>query len=91
LAEKTQEVRKLHQLGDLPIVVGGGVACNSALRATFERRFPVTHFVEPKFCTDNAAMIAHWALKNPQARVAFPECLKLDAASRLIEKPAPHA
>lgn len=91
LAIKVQEVRKLHQLGDLPIVVGGGVACNSALRETFTRKFPEVYFVEPKFCTDNAAMIAHWALRNPQAMVAFPACLSLDAKSRMIEKPVPHA
>jgi len=91
LLVKTQEVRKLHQLGDLPIVVGGGVACNSALRSQFRRKFPEVHFVEPKFCTDNAAMIAHWALRNPTSQVAFPDCLTLDARSRLIEKPVQHA
>ena len=91
LLEKTQEVRALHRLTELPVVVGGGVACNSALRHAFSSKFPRTHFVAPQFCTDNAAMIAHWALKNPAASVAFPDCLVLDAKSRLVEKPKAHA
>lgn len=91
LLEKTEEVRKLHNLSALPVVVGGGVACNSKLRSEFSTRFKSVHFVAPKYCTDNAAMIAHWALRNPSARVAFPECLELDARSRLVEKPKAHA
>lgn len=87
LVEKVQEVRKLHQLGELPIVVGGGVACNTGLRAGFQKKFPEVYFVEPRYCSDNAAMIANWALRTPEALVAFPECLGLDAKSRLLEKP----
>jgi N6-L-threonylcarbamoyladenine synthase len=91
LVEKTDEVRKLHNLSLLPVVVGGGVACNSKLRSEFTKRFKNAHFVAPKYCTDNAAMIAHWALRSPSSRVEFPECLGLDAKSRLVEKPKAHA
>jgi N6-L-threonylcarbamoyladenine synthase len=87
LRDKVQQVRKLHQLGELPIVVGGGVACNSYLRRIFSNSFPEVFFVAPQFCTDNAAMIAFWAMQTPQARVAFPACLSLDARSKMIVKP----
>jgi N6-L-threonylcarbamoyladenine synthase len=88
LLEKVQEVRKLHNLGELPIVVGGGVACNSGLRFAFQKKFPEVYFVEPKFCSDNAAMIAHWALRSPETSVSFPDCLSLDAKSRFFDKPS---
>ncbi len=42
------------------IVVSGGVACNSALRARFEGKVPSgvsLHLAERKFCTDNGAMV----------------------------------
>lgn len=86
LSEKLQEVRQLHRLEALPIVVGGGVACNSGLRAMLSKRYPDVRFVAPKFCTDNAAMIAHWAALVPEAQVAFPDCLGMDAHSRAVEK-----
>ncbi len=87
LKDKMKEVMKLHQLHDLPIIVGGGVACNSYLRAEFTKSFRKSFFVAPKYCTDNAAMIAFWAALNPQAQISYPECLSLDAKSKMIEKP----
>ncbi len=52
------------------IVLGGGVAANSALRSAFEkekaRRWEI-YYPEPEFCTDNAAMIAcaaYYKIKN---------------------------
>lgn len=69
-----------------PIVVGGGVACNSRLREIMQASFKNVHFVKPIYCTDNAAMIAHWASLNPHHRISFPECLQVDARSRFVEK-----
>lgn len=71
----------------LPIVVGGGVACNSALRSAIQGQFQNSYFVRPMFCTDNGAMIANYALRtfNDQA-IAYPECLFIDAKSRYIDK-----
>ncbi|MDC0253827.1 tRNA (adenosine(37)-N6)-threonylcarbamoyltransferase complex transferase subunit TsaD [Bacteriovoracales bacterium] len=70
----------------LQLVVGGGVACNSRLRTSLKEKFIETYFVEPKFCTDNGAMIANFALRNFESAVAFPECLSLDAKSSFIKK-----
>lgn len=87
LKDKTKEVMKLHQLQDLPVVVGGGVACNSFLRDEFKKSFKKSFFVAPRFCTDNAAMIAFWAALNPNSQFSYPDCLSLDAKSKMIQKP----
>jgi N6-L-threonylcarbamoyladenine synthase len=71
---------------NLPIVVGGGVACNSKLRSEIKKLFKQTHFVEPRYCTDNAAMIANFAIRTYTEQIAFPECLLLDAQSRYLDK-----
>jgi len=71
---------------DLPIVVGGGVACNSYLRETLTKSFKNVSFVSPKYCTDNGAMIANYALRTSATSVAYPESLTLDARSRFIKK-----
>lgn len=66
---------------NIPIVVGGGVACNSRLRSHLLEIFTEerVHFVPPKYCTDNGAMIANLGLRNFQHRTLFPQCLNLDA------------
>jgi len=87
LKDKVKEVMKVHHLSDLPVVVGGGVACNSSLRNHFTKTFKRSFFVAPRFCTDNAGMIAFWAALNPDAQVSYPECLSLDAKSKMISKP----
>lgn len=69
-----------------PIVLGGGVAANSRLRSIMQESFKNVFVVKPLFCTDNAAMIAHWSSKVPELSVSFPECLELDAHSRFMEK-----
>ncbi len=69
-----------------PIVIGGGVACNSRLRTVMQECFQNVHFVSPVYCTDNAAMVANWAARVPELRISFPECLALDARSRFLEK-----
>ncbi len=71
---------------DLPIVVGGGVASNSALRKTLSEKFSNVNFVAPKFCTDNGAMIANYALRTFNNAIAFPDCLLLDARNQFVSK-----
>jgi N6-L-threonylcarbamoyladenine synthase len=71
---------------ETPIVIGGGVACNSHLREVMQKTFKNVHIVKPIFCTDNAAMVANWAARVPELAVSFPECLSLDAQSRYVEK-----
>lgn len=71
---------------DTPIVIGGGVACNSRLKTIMQETFKNVHVVKPKFCTDNAGMVANWAARVPELTVEYPECLSLDAKSRFVEK-----
>lgn len=81
--KKAQEIANAH---NLPIVVGGGVACNSNLRATLKKNYSNVHIVAPKFCTDNGAMIANYALRTFHHAIEFPECLKLDARGQFVSK-----
>ena len=74
------------QLKNLPIVVGGGVACNSHLRSEITNNFSDSHFVLPKYCTDNGAMIANLALRTFDQSLSFPECLTLDARGQFVSK-----
>jgi N6-L-threonylcarbamoyladenine synthase len=74
------------KLFDTPIIIGGGVACNSRLKEVMQRSFKNVHVVKPIYCTDNAAMIANWAARTPELAVHFPECLTLEAHSRHVEK-----
>ena len=74
------------KFGSLPIVVGGGVACNSELRKRFHKSFNSIYFVQPKFCTDNAAMIANYALRTWENAISFPQCLEIDAKNRFLQK-----
>lgn len=71
---------------ETPIVLGGGVACNSRLREVMHSQFKNVHAVKPIYCTDNAAMIANWASRVPELSINFPECLLLDAQNRFVEK-----
>lgn len=71
---------------ETPIVIGGGVACNSRLRTLMREHFKSVHVVKPEFCTDNAGMVANWAALVPELKVPVPECLALDARSRFVEK-----
>ena len=71
---------------NLPIVVGGGVACNSALRLKFHENFSNVYFVDPKYCTDNGAMIANYALRTYELALTFPDCLLLDAKGQFVSK-----
>jgi N6-L-threonylcarbamoyladenine synthase len=55
--------RALDQTGARALTLGGGVACNRALRARLEdecsRRGVALRIPSPRLCADNAAMIAH--------------------------------
>lgn len=68
-----QAQRACERTGVPRIAVGGGVACNSRLRA----KLPGAKFPPPKFCTDNAAMIA--GLAYPMYRAGMVSDLELDA------------
>lgn len=72
--------------GNLPIVVGGGVACNSRLRKVLVDNYKNVFFVAPKYCTDNGAMIAGYALRTLNDAVNFPETLEMDARNRFVKK-----
>lgn len=71
---------------EFPIVIGGGVACNSKLRNEFNQKFKNVFIVAPKFCTDNGAMVANLAARDFVNAIPFPECLSLDAKSKVVEK-----
>jgi N6-L-threonylcarbamoyladenine synthase len=66
LVEKTLAAAKAY--GVREIIVGGGVAANSRLRAVISERAAAEGFslamAEPRHCTDNAAMIAVAALQR---------------------------
>jgi N6-L-threonylcarbamoyladenine synthase len=83
---KLKKAIEINSLKELPIVVGGGVACNSYLRTRLKEKYSDVHFVKPEFCTDNGAMIANYALLNSDKATNFPECLELDARSRYVQK-----
>ncbi|MFG1501077.1 tRNA (adenosine(37)-N6)-threonylcarbamoyltransferase complex transferase subunit TsaD [Halobacteriovorax sp. XZX-3] len=80
------EAAKEKGFNNLPIVVGGGVACNSYLRKVLQEKYKQVHFVQPKFCTDNGAMIANYAFRNYNSRIQYPDTLSIDARSRFINK-----
>ncbi|MBF0299879.1 MAG: tRNA (adenosine(37)-N6)-threonylcarbamoyltransferase complex transferase subunit TsaD [Oligoflexia bacterium] len=93
-------IAQKNELGEmeLPIVIGGGVAANGYLRKVFSESFDKdsnvegtnkgtrVHFVLPKYCTDNGAMIANYALRNYQLNIPYPKSLEIDARGRFIEK-----
>lgn len=69
-----------------PIVIGGGVACNSRLREVMKNSFHDVRIVKPIYCTDNGAMVANWAALAQDKKIPFPECLTIDAHGRFVEK-----
>lgn len=81
LIRKTVAAAKEH--GVKTIVLCGGVACNQPLRNRLQERCPQTaslRIAPPKYCTDNAAMVAGLAWHMlPQAVMS----LEVDAFARL--------
>ena len=86
LDEAISIVKERYKPGHISVVVGGGVACNTALRTTLNSRNYDTYFVTPKYCTDNGAMIANLARLNFQSALPYPKCLDMDASGRFINK-----
>ena len=80
------EAKKRLNLTKIPLVIGGGVACNSYLRKRFQEQYSEVYFVSPQYCTDNGAMIANLASLDLDHSIPFPDCLSLDAESRWINK-----
>lgn len=81
-----RKATEITELKHLPIVTGGGVACNSFLRKMIKKKFQNTYFVAPKYCTDNGAMIANYASLITDTAKRFPDCLLTDARGRFIDK-----
>lgn len=81
-----KKVKEEFNISSCPIVVGGGVACNSKLRSMLFDKHSDVYFVTPKFCTDNGAMIANYALRNKENAIQYPKSLELDAKGRFINK-----
>lgn len=81
-----KKVQTQYNIKSFPIVVGGGVACNSKLRSALNSKHENVNFVTPKYCTDNGAMIANYALINKKSAIAYPKSLELDARGRFINK-----
>lgn len=82
----TQILKQKVKTFTTPIVLGGGVACNSRLRTIMKESFPNVYAVKPIFSTDNAAMVANWASRVPDLKISFPECLSIDPRARFVEK-----
>ncbi|MDH5541392.1 MAG: tRNA (adenosine(37)-N6)-threonylcarbamoyltransferase complex transferase subunit TsaD [Nitrospinota bacterium] len=86
----TKTMLAAEKLGLKDIVLAGGVACNKALRTEMERESQKRGFhtvwPEPKFCTDNGAMIAlagHHIFLNNTENPDFRNFLALDGEANL--------
>jgi N6-L-threonylcarbamoyladenine synthase len=62
------------------VAVAGGVSANSRLRTRMQEAAPGAVFPPMHLCTDNAAMIAHAAVRRLEAGL---DCSDLDVKSRL--------
>lgn len=78
---KLQQNRQGYE--NLPLVIGGGVACNSRLRSLFGEHWQEVFFVPPALCTDNAHMIAQTAALQLDRQIPFPQCLELTIQTRI--------
>ena len=83
LVKKTQ--RAADRVGAKTILLGGGVACNSALRAALEQMAEKTRrtmLIAPKqYCTDNAVMVASLAYHKYKAGIFADLTLEAKAGS----------
>ncbi len=70
LVQRTADAARAHGVGD--VVLAGGVACNGALRARMRAVLEPgvkVHVPPPRWCTDNAAMIAGAADAEAERRL----------------------
>jgi N6-L-threonylcarbamoyladenine synthase len=81
-----KKIKEDYGISEFPIVLGGGVACNSEIRRRFKDKYKSAIFVKPEFCTDNGAMIANYALRTFDQKIDFPESLSLDSRGRFLDK-----
>ena len=72
------KVRKAQRELGGAVVVTGGVACNSRLRA----KLPDAYFPSPKHCSDNAAMVAGLAAARLAVGMLPPAGLDATASAR---------
>ncbi len=83
-------LRALERTGARALTLGGGVACNQALRARLEtecaRRGVALRIPSPRLCADNAAMIAHLGARLLARGVST---LELDVVASLEESGLP--
>lgn len=77
--------KDLTGLKDIPLIIGGGVACSKQLRNLL-KDFSNIHFVTPECCSDNALMVALWAIRNLDQAIPYPKSLDMDAYSRTINR-----
>lgn len=73
-------VAAMDRFGVDRIAVAGGVSANSRLREAMAAVAPGAVFPPMKFCTDNAAMIGHAAVRRLEAGL---DCSDLEVRSRL--------
>ncbi len=62
VVKKLKKASEKYQISN--IVTGGGVAANEKLREKVKNTFSNVYETEPKYCTDNGAMIAAYAYFN---------------------------
>jgi len=83
-----QALKACERTGIPTLAMGGGVACNTRLRDKMNveanRRKITTYFPPPRFCTDNAAMIA--GIAYPLWRAGLISDLTLDAVPTKIHR-----
>lgn len=79
-------MRAVEQTGARTVVIGGGVAANSALReslaAACAERGLVLHLTPMRYCTDNGAMIA--ALASYSLRAGFTDALSVEPRASML-------
>lgn len=73
-------IAAMERFGTDRIAVAGGVSANSRLREAMAEAAPGAVFPPMQYCTDNAAMIAHAAVRRLEAGLA---CDDLEVRSRL--------
>ncbi len=81
-----KKVTEKSGLKNIPLVIGGGVACNSRIREVMKESHQHVYFVDSKYCIDNGAMIANYTLRTFSAKLNFPNSLYLDARGKFIDK-----